>query len=90
MNKKDIEMLTEAYVETGREIRTLKDLLSDPDIQIFVKNPEEDISDAAYEKAYTYYLSNGEMPYGTAKARSGDPYMWVMDRLEQDWKSYIS
>lgn len=34
-----------------------------------------------YEYAYEYYLNNGEMPYGTAKARDGDPYEWILDRI---------
>jgi hypothetical protein len=27
-------------------------------------------------------MSNGEMPYGVAKARDGDPETWIMDRLD--------
>ena len=33
---------------------------------------------------YEYYYNNGEMPYGTAKARDGDPYEWIADRLDRD------
>ncbi len=33
---------------------------------------------------YEYYCNNGEMPYGTAKARDGDPYNWIMDRLDSE------
>jgi hypothetical protein len=33
---------------------------------------------------YEYYCNNGEMPYGTAKARDGDPYEWIADRLDRD------
>ena len=31
---------------------------------------------------YSYYLDSGEMPYGTAKARDGDPVEFIMDRLD--------
>jgi hypothetical protein len=30
---------------------------------------------------YDYYSDNGEMPYGVAKARDGDPYNWISDKL---------
>ena len=33
---------------------------------------------------YEYYRNNGEMSYGTAKARDGDPYEWIADRLDRD------
>jgi hypothetical protein len=34
-----------------------------------------------YRELISYYMSNGEMPYGVAKAREGDPEQWIMDRL---------
>ncbi len=36
--------------------------------------------DAAWNYCYEYYLP--EMPYGTAKARDGDPYEWVAQKLD--------
>jgi len=35
-----------------------------------------------YRELISYYMSNGEMPYGVAKARDGDPEAWIMDRLD--------
>lgn len=39
----------------------------------------------AFEKLFEYYTSipqeEGGMPYGTAKAKTGDPYVWILDRL---------
>jgi hypothetical protein len=35
-----------------------------------------------YRELISYYMSNGEMPYGVAKARDGDPQQWIMDRLD--------
>ena len=35
-----------------------------------------------YRELLSYYMSNGEMPYGVAKARDGDPEAWIMDRLD--------
>ena len=43
-----------------------------------------EISQELYDALYDYYLHNGEMPYGTAKARTGDPYQWISDRFAQD------
>ena len=83
MKDKDTELLSEAYGTI-----TLQKLFNHPAIQEFVKNPDRELSDEAYEIAFNYYLDNGEMPYGTAKARTGDPYNWISDRLEQDFNSY--
>ena len=43
-----------------------------------------DLDDNLYDALYDYYANSGEMPYGTMKARSGDPYEWVSDRLDQE------
>ncbi len=41
-------------------------------------DPNEDF----IEELISYYAESGEMPYGTAKARDGDPDQWVLDKLE--------
>lgn len=43
-----------------------------------------DLDDDLYHALYDYYSDNGEMPYGTMKARTGDPYEWISDRLAQE------
>jgi hypothetical protein len=40
----------------------------------------EGISDEQYEKLFEIYVQ--EMPYGTAKARTGDPTEWIQKRIE--------
>jgi hypothetical protein len=35
-----------------------------------------------YEALYDYYFD--DMPYGTKKAKTGDPYEWISTRFEQD------
>ena len=35
-----------------------------------------------YEDLYGYYVNSGEMPYGTMKARDGDPVEWISMRLD--------
>ena len=41
-----------------------------------------DLDKDLYEALFDYYYDIGEMPYGTAKARDGDPYEWVAQNLE--------
>ena len=36
-----------------------------------------------YETMYDYYFE--EMPYGVAKARDGDPYEWLTERIIEDF-----
>jgi hypothetical protein len=43
-----------------------------------------DLDDDLYHALYDYYSDNGEMPYGVAKARDGDPYEWVAMRLASE------
>jgi hypothetical protein len=44
---------------------------------------DTDIFDSGYyTKLFDYYVH--EMPYGVAKARTGDPDQWILDRLEED------
>lgn len=44
----------------------------------------EDMDQDLYEALFDYYSNSGEMPYGTMKARTGDPYEWVCDRFERE------
>ncbi len=43
-----------------------------------------DLDDDLYEALFDYYSNAGEIPYGIAKARTGDPYEWVSQRLDQE------
>jgi hypothetical protein len=40
------------------------------------------MSDDLYDALYDYYFD--DMPYGTKKARTGDPHEWVADRFADD------
>lgn len=44
----------------------------------------EDLTEPLYDDLYEYYCTNNLMPYGTAKARTGDPFEWVTERFEND------
>ena len=39
----------------------------------------------SYDKWFTYYLNNGDMPYGVAKAKTDDPIEWVIESLEKKY-----
>jgi len=41
-----------------------------------------ELDDHLYETLFDYYMLHGEMPYGIAKARTGDPYDWVSQQLD--------
>lgn len=41
----------------------------------------EHLDDDLYMALFDYYMDQGEIPYGIAKARDGDPYQWIGDRL---------
>ena len=36
------------------------------------------------ERLFDHYTTNGEMPYGVAKARTGDPDQWIANRIAQE------
>jgi len=43
-----------------------------------------DLDDNLYDALFDYYANSGEMPYGTMKARTGDPYEWITQKLDQE------
>jgi len=49
----------------------------------------DDISNELFQKLFDYYTNNGEMPYGTAKARTGDPFEWLFNHLADEYRSEI-
>ena len=46
----------------------------------------KDLADDLYHALYDYYWD--EMPYGTKKARTGDPFEWIVERLDQELTRY--
>ena len=72
------ENIDEAIMET------LDAILSrfSKDVKAFRKG--DDLSDDLYNALFDYYSDSGEMPYGTAKARTGDPYEWITQRLDRE------
>jgi hypothetical protein len=53
--------------------------------ELYVLRETGDLDHELYEAAFDYYCQNGEMPYGVAKARTGDPYVWITDKLMEGY-----
>lgn len=51
------------------------------DVEEFKRTGE--LSSQLYDALFGFYMDSGEIPYGIAKAREGDPYDWVTDQLAQ-------
>ena len=56
------------------------------EVNAFKTDPDFDILDHEefYEALFNMYWDSGEMPYGTAKARTGDPAQWITDKLHME------
>lgn len=69
-------------VQEGR-LENLDIILQDypEDVEEFKQSGE--LSDNLYQALFDFYMDSGEMPYGVAKARDGDPYNWIADQLTQ-------
>jgi len=52
------------------------------EIQMALKT-NSDVGQDLYIKLFDHFNNNGEMPYGTAKARTGDPFEWVHAHMEE-------
>lgn len=71
-------ILAEIYSEAG----LTKDEVGDMSKFLNEEHDEDFFSSTAYEKLYSYFaFETGEMPYGTAKCRDGDPDFWILEKL---------
>tara|TARA_R100001377_G_C3191441_1_gene110767 strand:- start:89 stop:310 length:222 start_codon:yes stop_codon:yes gene_type:complete len=53
-------------------------------LELLIDNKEDSIDfcdTTMFEKLYNYFLDENKMPYGVAKARTGDPCYWILDQL---------
>ena len=48
------------------------------------------LTEAQFEYFFDHYCNSGEMPYGVAKARTGDPYDWVDAKITEDYEQLNS
>ena len=82
--KKLVKSLVCEILRESSETDKLKQLLSPQEFNIakdIVDGKKElDDYDDLYEKLFAHWQS--EMPYGTQKARTGDPYEWIFKKLD--------
>jgi hypothetical protein len=58
------------------------------EVKQFLNGQEMDTD--LYNALFDYYVDAGEIPYGIAKARTGDPVEWVSARFETDVQPYLA
>lgn len=65
---------------------TLEGILSkySADYAKFKAGGDIDENQDFFDALYNYYSDSGEMPYGVQKARDGDPYEWITQRLDHE------
>lgn len=76
------EGLEKAKQRLGQMTEGIGRILSSMDRDIAHFKSTGNLTDRLYTALYDYYLDSGEMPYGVAKAREGDPYDWISSQLE--------
>jgi len=74
--------LAESILDESGE--TLQHILDRFKFEVKRFRDEDDLDHDLYEALYDYYMDKGEIPYGVAKGRTGDPYEWVADKFAQD------
>lgn len=83
MLKPKFAIVTESQRFTVSNIHLAKILRRFPhEVQDFMAGGELD--DTMFDALFDHYLDEGEMPYGVAKARDGDPYEWIANKLHSD------
>jgi hypothetical protein len=70
----------------GEGSDTLEGILSkySADYAKFKAGGDVDENQDFFDALYAHYSESGEMPYGVQKARDGDPYEWITQRLDQE------
>ena len=69
--------LTEIYTEAGLTAAEITEMPA------FIAGDGDFYSSKCFDKLYEYFaFESCEMPYGTAKARDGDPEEWILEYLE--------
>ena len=82
--KKGEGAMKESIIREGMRL-SFEKLLKDYHVEVDSFIEGGDLAENLYNALYEYYFD--DMPYGIAKARSGDPYEWVQDRFQRDLES---
>ena len=83
-----LNSLVESVIVENTE--TLKHIISRFPKEVKDFQNGDELSSDLYEALFDYYMDHGEMPYGVAKARDGDPFEWVTMKFDQDIGGYDS
>jgi len=67
--------MTEIYEKAGLTSEEIEQM------PLHIEDGSEFIFTDVYEKLFNYFLDTNEMPYGVAKARTGEPDAWILDYL---------
>ena len=83
LKNNDTTLLAEAYSKI-LESHNLNNVIANHQecVQKFKETGE--ISPELMDALYDYYTNSNEMPYGVAKARTGDPEEWITKAFERD------
>jgi len=65
---------------TKDEIRQVQAALESGEMIMYLGDGEYSLKSTLGERIYTFFQS--DMPYGTAKARTGDPEEWIANQIE--------
>lgn len=75
--------MEESMMNEDDTLQSILDQYSE-DYKNFKEGGEIDDNPDFFDALYEYFSENGEMPYGVQKARDGDPYDWIANRLDQE------
>jgi hypothetical protein len=60
---------------------TLKSIFDEFSTEIYCLRETGDLDDELYEATFEYLINTGNIPYGVAEERTGDPYEFVSEFL---------
>ena len=66
---------------------TLKSIFDEYSTEIYCLRETGDLDDELYEATFDYLINTGNIPYGVAKARTGDPYEFVCNFLLDGYRN---
>ena len=79
-----------ASMNTAQNTETMQHIVNrfKHEVKNFVNG--HDLDTDLYHALFDYYSDHGEIPYGIAKGRDGDPFEWVTQRFDQDVNDYVT
>ena len=70
--------MSDVYKEAGLTAEEIENM---PE---YISGEKEFYGTTAFDKLFEHFaFDTAEMPYGVAKARTGDPDTWILDKVEE-------